>query len=56
MVRLFDQYHLRHIFAPGFPGLIEAFYVQEQLVAYLMPDVNEAFVRLPSSPLPAFYH
>lgn len=48
MVRLFDQYNLRHIFEPGFPGLVEAFYVQERLVEQLMPDVHAAFVRLPS--------
>lgn len=45
MVRLFDQYNLRHIFEPGFPGLVEAFYVQERLVEYILPDVHQAFVR-----------
>lgn len=44
LARLFDQYRLRHIFAPGFPGLHEAFYVQERLVELLMPDVHTAFV------------
>ncbi|GEM07931.1 GTPase activating protein [Rhodotorula toruloides] len=41
--RLFDQYRLEHIFAPGFPGLVEAFYVQERLVELLMPAVHTAF-------------
>lgn len=45
MVRLFDQYNLRHIFEPGFPGLVEAFYVQERLVEWIAPDVHRAFVR-----------
>ncbi|KAL8287518.1 hypothetical protein RQP46_003376 [Phenoliferia psychrophenolica] len=44
LVRLFYQYGLRHIFEPGFPGLLEAFYVQERLVELLMPDVHQAFV------------
>ncbi|CEQ41986.1 SPOSA6832_03768 [Sporobolomyces salmonicolor] len=38
LCRLFDQYQLQHIFAPGFPGLVEAFYVQERLVELLVPD------------------
>jgi hypothetical protein len=46
LVRLFDQYQLRHIFEPGFPGLVETFYVQERLVELFMPDVHQAFVRL----------
>lgn len=54
MVRLFDQYGLRHIFEPGFPGLIEAFYVQEKLVELLMPEVHKAFVSL--SPIVLDYY
>lgn len=42
-MRLFDQYELRDIFAPGFPGLVESFYVQEKLVELLMPEVHQAF-------------
>ncbi|GAA5867012.1 hypothetical protein JCM8547_008408 [Rhodosporidiobolus lusitaniae] len=45
LCRLFDQYQLGHIFAPGFPGLVEAFYVQERLVELLMPDVHAAFAE-----------
>lgn len=44
MCRLFDQYHLENIFEPGFPGLMEAFYVQERLIELLLPDVHKAFV------------
>ncbi|BGP16983.1 hypothetical protein JCM10213_007429 [Rhodosporidiobolus nylandii] len=45
LCRLFDQYQLGHIFAPGFPGLVECFYVQERLVEMLMPDVHAAFAE-----------
>ncbi|GAA5975337.1 hypothetical protein JCM11641_005942 [Rhodosporidiobolus odoratus] len=45
LCRLFDQYQLGHIFAPGFPGLVESFYVQEKLVELLMPDVRAAFTE-----------
>ncbi|GAA6032529.1 hypothetical protein JCM8097_004801 [Rhodosporidiobolus ruineniae] len=45
LCRLFDQYQLGHIFAPGFPGLVESFYVQERLVELLMPDVHAAFAE-----------
>jgi len=57
LVRLFDQYKLGHIFAPGFPGLHEAFYVQERLVEWLMPDVHSAFVsnRLGPPPPPSLW-
>ena len=44
MVRLHDVYGMHPIFAPGFPGLLEAFYVQERLMEYLMPDVYKSFV------------
>ncbi|GAA5873022.1 hypothetical protein JCM16303_006917 [Sporobolomyces ruberrimus] len=43
LCRLFDQYHLENIFEPGFPGLMEVFYVQERLIELLMPDVHKAF-------------
>ncbi|TNY19413.1 rab-GTPase-TBC domain-containing protein [Rhodotorula diobovata] len=43
MCRLFDQYRLAHIFAPGFPGLHEAWHVQQKLVELLMPDVHASF-------------
>ncbi|BGP49011.1 hypothetical protein JCM10450v2_004890 [Rhodotorula kratochvilovae] len=39
MCRLFDQYRLSHIFAQDFPGLQEAWHVQDKLVELLMPDV-----------------
>lgn len=46
MVRLHDVYGMHEIFEPGFPGLLEAFYVQERLMNWLIPDVYQSFVRL----------
>jgi hypothetical protein len=31
------------IFSPGFPGLLEAIYVQERITEQMMPDVYSAF-------------
>lgn len=47
MVHLHDVYGLHRIFQPGFPGMLECFHVQEQLVKLLMPDVHEVFVSFP---------
>jgi hypothetical protein len=44
LVRLHDDYGMHSILAPGFPGLLEAFYVQERLMEWLMPDVFQSFV------------
>ena len=44
MVHLHDTYELHTIFSPGFPGMLECFYVQEKLVEMLMPEVSEVFV------------
>ncbi|WVQ99910.1 hypothetical protein IAU59_007053 [Kwoniella sp. CBS 9459] len=45
LVRLHDIYGMHDIFEPGFPGLLEAFYVQERLMEWLMPDVYQSFQR-----------
>ncbi|WVR07432.1 hypothetical protein IAU60_004473 [Kwoniella sp. DSM 27419] len=45
LVRLHDVYGMHAIFEPGFPGLLEAFYVQERLMEWLMPDVYRSFQR-----------
>ncbi|WWC90808.1 uncharacterized protein L201_005745 [Kwoniella dendrophila CBS 6074] len=45
LVRLHDDYGMHDIFEPGFPGLLEAFYVQERLMEWLMPDVYQSFQR-----------
>ncbi|KAI9637330.1 rab-GTPase-TBC domain-containing protein [Dioszegia hungarica] len=45
MVRLHDVYGMHDIFGPGFPGLLEAFYVQERLMEWLMPDVYKSFQK-----------
>lgn len=44
MVYLHDSYDMHAIFKPGFPGMLECFYAQEELVKLLMPDVAEVFV------------
>lgn len=43
LVRLHDNYSMHAIFRPGFPGLLEAIYVQEQITKLMMPAVYEAF-------------
>ncbi|KAL0951858.1 hypothetical protein HGRIS_008518 [Hohenbuehelia grisea] len=43
LVRLHDSYGMHTIFAPGFPGLLEAIYVQERMTETLMPDVYKSF-------------
>ncbi|OXG16931.1 GTPase activating protein [Cryptococcus neoformans Tu401-1] len=45
MVRLHDVYGMHEIFEPGFPGLLEAFYVQERLMEWLIPDLYQSFQR-----------
>jgi USP6 N-terminal-like protein len=43
LVRLHDAYGMHDIFSPGFPGLLEAIYVQEQILQQMLPDVYKAF-------------
>lgn len=43
LVRLHDSYAMHTIFSPGFPGLLEAIYVQERITEHMMPDVYAAF-------------
>ena len=38
-------YSLHSIFLPGFPGLLEAIYVQERIVERSMPDVYASFKK-----------
>ncbi|WVQ81932.1 hypothetical protein IAT38_004059 [Cryptococcus sp. DSM 104549] len=45
LVRLHDVYGMHDIFEPGFPGLLEAFYVQERLMEWMMPDLYQSFQR-----------
>lgn len=44
MVYLHDSYDMHTIFEPGFPGMLECFHIQEQLVKQLMPNVHDIFV------------
>ncbi|KAF7971507.1 hypothetical protein HWV62_10232 [Athelia sp. TMB] len=43
LVRLHDAYAMHRIFSPGFPGLLEALYVQERITEQTMPEVYAAF-------------
>ncbi len=44
MLEIHDAYSMHSVFQPGFPGLLEGFYVQEKLIEHLMPDVYTSFV------------
>lgn len=43
LVHLHDSYMMHAIFKPGFPGLLEAIYIQERITEQMMPGVYEAF-------------
>lgn len=43
LVCIHDAYNMHAIFSPGFPGLLEALYVQERITEQMMPDVYAAF-------------
>ncbi|KAH7096129.1 rab-GTPase-TBC domain-containing protein [Auriculariales sp. MPI-PUGE-AT-0066] len=47
LVQLHSQsaYNMHTIFAPGFPGLLEAIYVQERVTEKMMPAVWETFKK-----------
>ena len=45
LVRIHDAYSMHDIFSPGFPGLLEAIYVQERITEQMMPDVYAAFKK-----------
>ncbi|THH23130.1 hypothetical protein EUX98_g8047 [Antrodiella citrinella] len=45
LVRLHDCYSMHSIFSPGFPGLLEAIYVQERIMEQQMPVVYAAFKK-----------
>ncbi|TCD71168.1 hypothetical protein EIP91_012116 [Steccherinum ochraceum] len=45
LVRLHDFYSMHSIFSPGFPGLLEAIYVQERIMEQQMPAVYAAFKK-----------
>ncbi|KAJ7269357.1 rab-GTPase-TBC domain-containing protein [Mycena haematopus] len=45
LVRLHDVYGMHTIFSPGFPGLLEAIYIQERITEQMMPDVYAAFQK-----------
>ncbi|OZJ06211.1 hypothetical protein BZG36_00836 [Bifiguratus adelaidae] len=39
LMHMFERYRLRNLFVPGFPALMEAFFVQERLMEMLIPKV-----------------
>lgn len=43
LVHLHDSYTMHPIFRPGFPGLLEAIYIQERITEQMMPGVYGAF-------------
>lgn len=45
LVRIHDSYSMHDVFSPGFPGLLEAIYVQERIMEQMMPDVFAAFKK-----------
>ncbi|KIJ66440.1 hypothetical protein HYDPIDRAFT_166664 [Hydnomerulius pinastri MD-312] len=45
LTRLHDAYNMHTIFSPGFPGLLEAIFVQERIMELKMPDVYAAFKK-----------
>jgi len=45
LVLIHDSYNLHSVFSPGFPGLLEAIYVQERITQQMMPAVYAAFQK-----------
>ena len=45
LVRIHDSYKMHSIFSPGFPGLLEAIYVQERITEQMLPAVYAAFKK-----------
>lgn len=39
-----EAYSMHSIFQPGFPGLLEAIYVQERMLERMLPGVYASFV------------
>ncbi|KAI0964167.1 hypothetical protein AcW1_001050 [Taiwanofungus camphoratus] len=45
LIRLHNSYSMHSIFSPGFPGLLEAIYVQERITEQMLPAVYAAFKK-----------
>lgn len=45
LVHFHDEYQMHDIFLPGFPGLLEAIYIQERITEKMLPHVYASFVR-----------
>ncbi len=46
LAQMHDLYGMHAVFSPGFPGLLEAIYVQERVMEKMMPAVYAALVNL----------
>lgn len=45
LVHFHDEYQMHDIFLPGFPGLLEAIYIQERILEKMLPAVFESFKK-----------
>ncbi|KAL5533665.1 hypothetical protein ACEPAG_125 [Sanghuangporus baumii] len=45
LVHFHDEYELHDIFLPGFPGLLEAIYVQERIMERMLPSIFAALKK-----------
>lgn len=44
LVHMFEKCNLHDLFIPGFPALVEAFYIQERLIEKHLPKVSKHMV------------
>ncbi|THG98954.1 hypothetical protein EW145_g7345 [Phellinidium pouzarii] len=45
LVHFHDEYQMHDIFLPGFPGLLEAIYIQERIIQKMLPTVYASFKK-----------
>lgn len=45
LVHMFLRDGLHNLFIPGFPALLESFYIQEQLIRRYLPKLHRHMVR-----------
>ncbi|CAG8520594.1 18919_t:CDS:10 [Acaulospora morrowiae] len=46
LTKLFTRCNLHNLYIPGFPALLESFYVQEKLMTLYAPKISENFVSI----------
>jgi hypothetical protein len=44
LVHMFEKCNLHDLFIPGFPALLESFYIQERLIEKHLPKVSKHMV------------